>query len=128
MDLGVIITALIGIVTTFSSSLITWIFSRRKYNAEVDNKTLQNLSGSVEVYNRITQDLEKKIDSYIELSEQNRLEVIRLKGIVYRLINKICTDGTCTNRQPYTTEEVEEIMGILKESSKKESKETDLRI
>ena len=33
MDLGVIITACIGIVTTFFSSLITRIFTKKKYNA-----------------------------------------------------------------------------------------------
>lgn len=114
MDPGVLITAGIGVVTTFCSSLITWVFSKRKYNAEVDNKTIENLASSVEVYKTIVSDLEKKIDSYIQISEDNRLEVIRLKGIVFRLINKVCTDGTCTNRQPYSVEEVEEIMGMIK--------------
>ena len=113
MDLGVIITAGIGIVVTFCSSLVTWIFSRKKYNAEVDSNTIQNLSSSIEVYKIIVSDLEKKIDSYIQVSEENRLEVIRLKGIVYRLINKICLDHKCSVRKIYTKQEVEEIMGII---------------
>lgn len=123
MDLSVLVTAGIGIVTTFCSGFFTWIFSKRKYNAEVDSKTIDNLSKSVEVYKNIVTDLEKKIETYIQISEDNRLEVIRLKGIVYRLINKVCTDGTCTNRQPYSTKEVEEIMGMLEEKhNEKESR------
>lgn len=113
MDPGILITAGIGAFTTFFSGFVTWLFSKKKYNAEVDSTTIKNLSSSVDVYKAIVKDLENKIDSYIEISEKNRIEVIRLKGIVYRLINKVCTDGTCTNRQPYTTEEVEEIMGML---------------
>ena len=113
MDPGIIITGGIGILTTFCSGFFTYLFSKRKYNAEVDSKTIQNLSGSMEVYNKITKDLEKKIDTYIGMAEENRVEVIRLKGIVYRLINKVCVDGTCTARQPYSAEEVEEILGII---------------
>lgn len=125
MDFGILVTAGIGIVTTFCSGLFTWLFSKRKYNAEVDSKTLDNISRSVEVYKAIVTDLEKKINSYIEVAEDNRLEVIRLKGIVYRMINKVCTDGTCINRQPYTTEEVEEIMGMIKkDENEKDSRKT----
>lgn len=113
MDIGIIITAAIGIVTTFCSSLITWLFSKKKYNAEVDSQTISNISESIEVYKKVVNDLETKIDSYIDMAEKNRVEVIRLKNIVYRIINKVCTDGRCTTRQPYTAKEVKEIMGIL---------------
>lgn len=122
MDVGVLITAGIGIFTTFCSGLFTWLFSKKKYNAEVDSKTIENVSSSLEVYKNIVSDLERKIDSYIAISEENRLEVIRLKGIVYRLINKVCTDGTCTNRQPYSAKEVEDIMGMLNETDIKKNK------
>lgn len=126
MDPGILITAGIGAFTTFFSGFVTWLFSKKKYNAEVDSTTIKNLSSSVDVYKAIVKDLENKIDSYIEVSEKNRIEVIRLKGIVYRLINKVCTDGTCTNRQPYTTEEVEEIMGMLEpEGASNKRKETE---
>lgn len=126
MDPGILITAGIGAFTTFFSGFVTWLFSKKKYNAEVDSTTIKNLSSSVDVYKAIVKDLENKIDSYIEISEKNRIEVIRLKGIVYRLINKVCTDGTCTNRQPYTTEEVEEIMGMLEpEGASNKRKETE---
>lgn len=115
MDLGILITACAGVLTSFMASFATWFFSRKKYNAEVDNTTIENLSKSVEVYKTIVKDLETKIDSYIGVSEENRLEVIRLKGIVFRIINKVCVDGSCINRQPYSAKEVEEIMGIISE-------------
>ena len=41
MDLGVLITAGIGTVTTFCSAFFTFIFSKKKYNAEEkENKWL----------------------------------------------------------------------------------------
>ena len=43
MNIDVIITAIIGVCTTAASSLITWLFSKRKYNAEVDNNVISNL-------------------------------------------------------------------------------------
>lgn len=112
---GTLIASLIGVVTTFVSGFTSYLFARRKYNAEVDNQTVRNVADSLKVYKDIVADLEDKIDAYIEVAETNRVEVIRLKGIIHRMINKICTDGTCTSRIPYTTEEVKEILGMLDE-------------
>lgn len=113
MDLGIIITGAIGIITTFCSGLFTYLFSKRKYNAEVDSKTLENLSDAMQAYDKIVHDLNLRLTDYMKLSEENRVEVVKLKGIVYRLISKVCTDGKCTLRQSYTEEEVKEILGLL---------------
>lgn len=38
-----IIIALIGIIATGCSSFFTYIFTKRKYNAEVDHQMIENL-------------------------------------------------------------------------------------
>ena len=37
IDLGILITGGIGLVTTIVSSWASWFFARKKYNSEVDN-------------------------------------------------------------------------------------------
>ena len=43
-----IIIALIGILYTVISSWVSWFLTRRKYNSEVDNTTIQNVSESLQ--------------------------------------------------------------------------------
>ena len=98
MNIEVIITAIIGVCTTAASSLITWLFSKRKYNAEVDNNVISNLQQSVETYKIIVNDLNERLDFYIKLAEDNKNEMFKVKNVLYSVINKSCTDASCTKR------------------------------
>lgn len=40
MDYGVLVTALVGIVTTLVGSWGSWFFARKKYNSEVDKNLI----------------------------------------------------------------------------------------
>lgn len=113
MDLGVIITAAIGIITTFSSSLITRIFTKKKYNAEVDSSTLENIKASLEVYQNMVKDLGRKLDIYGKIIDKNKGDLLRLKNVVLKMMGKICTVESCKNRCPYTDAEVEDLLRIL---------------
>lgn len=113
MDLGVIITAAIGIITTFSSSLITRIFTKKKYNAEVDSSTLENIKASLEVYQNMVKDLGRKLDIYGKIIDKNKGDLIRLKNVVLKMMGKICTVESCKNRCPYTDAEIEDLLRIL---------------
>lgn len=128
MDLGVIITACIGIVTTFFSSLITRIFTKKKYNAEVDTTTIENIKASLEVYQRMVKDLGRKLDIYGKIIDKNKGDLIRLKNVVIKMMGKICTVESCKNRCPYTDSEVEDLLRVLdfdvdEEGYKEENKE-----
>ena len=65
MNTEAIITAIIGVFTTAASSFITWLLSKRKYNAEVDNNVINNLQQSVETYKIIVNDLTISKPCYI---------------------------------------------------------------
>lgn len=111
MDFGVLITAGIGIVTTFFSGFFTWLFSKRKYNAEADSSEIDNLKKSMKLYQELLEDCNKKLQFYITMSEENRIEVFRLRDIVYRLLNNSCLLLGCEKRQFYTEDQIRDILG-----------------
>lgn len=68
MDL--IVTSIIGVVCTGLSSLITWLFARRKYNTEVDHNNIENMEGSLEFYEKLTASSNKILAEVLEKSEK----------------------------------------------------------
>ena len=68
MDL--IVTSIIGVVCTGLSSLITWLFTRRKYNTEVEHNNIENMEGSLEFYERLTASNNKILAEVLEKSEK----------------------------------------------------------
>lgn len=110
VDLGILITGGVGMVTTFMSGWVSWFFARRKYNSEVDSNEIENLKKSLEFYEDIVRDNNKKLQFYIDLAENNRIEVYRLKGVIHRLLNNSCLDDECIKRKFYTEEQIKDIL------------------
>lgn len=125
IDLGIIITGGIGLLSTVVSGWVSWFFARRKYNTEVDSSEIENLKKALEFYKNIVEDNNEKLKFYIRLSEANRLEVYRLKGIVHRLLNNSCLDTTCAKRKFFTQEEIKEILGEVSTVESEENDETE---
>lgn len=111
IDVGILITGGIGLVTTIVSGWTSWFFARKKYNAEVDSNEIENLKKSLEFYESIVKDNNKKLQFYIDLAENNRIEVYRLKGVIHRLLNNSCLDNGCIKRMFYTEEQIRNILG-----------------
>lgn len=113
MDSGILITAGIGIITTFCSGLFTWLFSKKKYNAEVDSTTISNIEESLTIYQNIVNDLGKKVDTYGRIIDKNKGELLKLRNVMIKMMGKICTVETCKRRCPYTEDEMEDLLRIL---------------
>ena len=113
MDLGVLITAGIGIVTTFCSAFFTFLFSKKKYNAEVDSTQIANMKASLDIYQDMVKDLGKKLDLYSKIVDKNKAEVMKLKSVVIKMIGKICTVESCKNRCPYSDTELDDLFKLL---------------
>ena len=124
MDVGILITGAVGLVTTVVSSWASWFFARKKYNTEVDSNEIENLKKSLEFYESIVKDNNKKLQFYIDLAEDNRIEVYRLKGVIHRLLNNSCLDANCLNRKFYTDEQIRDILGELNPHIEKDKNET----
>lgn len=118
IDVGILITGAVGLVTTIVSGWTSWFFARKKYNTEVDSNEIENLKKSLEFYENIVKDNNKKLAFYIDLAENNRVEVYRLKGVIHRLLNNSCLDNGCIKRQFYTEEQIRDILGEIAPQNK----------
>ena len=125
MDVGILITGAVGLVTTVVSGWTSWFFARKKYNTEVDSNEIENLKKSLEFYESIVKDNNKKLQFYIDLAEDNRIEVYRLKGVIHRLLNNSCLDNGCIKRKFYTEEQIREILGELAIHPEEDQDETE---
>lgn len=97
--IDVIITGLVGLATTISSSVVTWLLARKKYNTEVDSNVIKNMSDSLEFYKKLADDQKDRLD---ELTHRNRdleNEVRELRKQVFTLMNSVCYNLECTLRQ-----------------------------
>ena len=113
MDLGVLITAVIGTITTFCSGFFTWLFSKKKYDAEVDSTTISNIEESLKIYQNIVKDLGEKLDTYGRIIDKNKSELLKLRNVMIKMMGKICTVETCKMRCPYTEDEIKDLLKIL---------------
>lgn len=124
IDVGILITGGIGLVTTVVSGWTSWFFARKKYNTEVDSNEIENLKKSLEFYESIVKDNNKKLQFYIDLAENNRIEVYRLNGVIHRLLNNSCLDNGCIKRKFYTEEQIREILGEVAPHTEEDKDET----
>ena len=124
IDVGILITGGIGLVTTVVSGWTSWFFARKKYNTEVDSNEIENLKKSLEFYESIVKDNNKKLQFYLDLAENNRIEVYRLKGVIHRLLNNSCLDNGCIKRKFYTEEQIREILGEVAPHTEEDKDET----
>lgn len=99
IESGILITALIGIVTTFTSGFTAWFFARKKYNSEVDNNLIKNMQDSLEFYRKLSDDNKSRLDEVLKRNENLEEEVKELRQQVMGLITSICTDLSCQIRK-----------------------------
>ena len=99
MDLSIIITGIVGLVSTIVSSWTTWFFTRKKYNSEVDSTNIQNMQETLEFYKKLSDYNKERLDESLRRNEQLEEEVNKLKEQVFSLMNSICVDLTCQIRK-----------------------------
>ena len=67
IDSSTLITGGIGLLATVVSGWASWFFTRKKYNTEVDSNEIENLKKSLEFYENIVKDNNKKLQFYLLL-------------------------------------------------------------
>lgn len=105
------INPIVTLITTSVASILSWFLAKRKYNSEVDTNEIENLKKSLEFYEKIVEDYNIKLQFYIKLAQSNRVELYRVKGILYKILNNSCTNNMCTQREFYSESEIKEILG-----------------
>lgn len=99
MDLGILITGGVGIITTVISGWTSWFFARRKYNSEVDNNLIENMQQSLEFYKKLSDDNKNRLDEVLKRNAELEQEIKDLRKQMFSLMNSICTDLTCQLRK-----------------------------
>lgn len=105
------VNPIVTLITTSVASILSWFLAKRKYNSEVDTNEIENLKKSLEFYEKIVEDYNTKLQFYIKLAQSNRVELYRVKGILYKILNNSCTNNMCTQREFYSESEIKEILG-----------------
>lgn len=99
IDMGIIITGAIGLLTTLISGWTSWFFARKKYNSEVDGNLIANMKESLEFYKQLSDDNKKRLDEALKRSDYLEEEVKELRKQVLSLMTVMCTDLSCQLRK-----------------------------
>lgn len=98
IDLGILITGGIGLVTTIVSSWTSWFFARRKYDSEVDSNLINNMKETLGFYEQLSSDNKSRLEEVLKRNAELEEEVRELRKQVTVMISMICSDNTCKHR------------------------------
>ena len=79
MNLEILITGCIGLITTLVSGWVSWFFTRKKYNTEVDNNLINNMQESLDFYMKLSDDNKERLEEVLKRNEQLESELDALK-------------------------------------------------
>ena len=106
IDLGILITGVIGFITTIVSGWTSWFFARKKYNSEVDNQLIKNMNESLEFYKKLSDDNRDRLEEVLKRNDKlerrdERLEeeIRQLRTQMLNFMGSLCTDLTCQLRK-----------------------------
>lgn len=99
MDISILITGGIGLLTSIISSWTTWFFARRKYNSEVDSNLINNMKESLDFYEKLSTDNRERLEEVLKRNAELEQEVRELRKQLFNLMSSICTDLTCQLRK-----------------------------
>lgn len=99
IDLGILITGGIGLITTVVSGWTSWFFARKKYNSEVDSNLIDNMKESLSFYEKLSNDNRERLEEVLKRNTELEQEVRELRKQMFNLMSSICTDLSCQLRK-----------------------------
>ena len=114
LDIQVIVTGIVGLITTVTSGFVSWLFAKKKYNAEVDNNLIENMQKSLDFYMKLSDDNKNRLDEALKRNDALEAEVREVRKQMFELMNNICYDMTCqlrarNTKRKGTKKEVEDV-------------------
>ena len=105
----VLITGILGIITSIISGWVSYFFTRKKYNSEVDLNLIEKMQGSLDFYTKLSEDNKRILDETLTKLEESEKrnnaledEIRELRNQMFTLMTQICTDLSCNARKAYT--------------------------
>lgn len=65
-----ILGGIVTVVTTTIGSVVTYLVTRKKYKAEVDNNVISNMDDSLEFYKKLSDDTNKRLDDILKKNNE----------------------------------------------------------
>lgn len=118
LDIQVIVTGIVGMITTITGSFVSWMFAKKKYNAEVDNSVIQNMQNSLEFYKQLSDDNRQRLDEVLKRNDQLQDEISQLRCQVLELMNNVCYRMSCELRMriPKETNRERKVIKVTKDN------------
>lgn len=82
-----------GVVATIVSGFSSWFFTKKKYNAEVDNNLISNMQESLEFYKALADDNKSRLEDVLAENAELRKEVGELREQVSKLTSALADYG-----------------------------------
>lgn len=82
-----------GLLTTIISGFSGWFFTKKKYNAEVDNNLINNMQESLEFYKSLADDNKRRLEEVLTENADLRKEVTDLREQVSKLTSTLAEYG-----------------------------------
>ena len=98
VDLGILITGGIGLITTIVSGWTSWFFARKKYNSEVDSNLINNMKESLDFYEKLSSDNRERLEEVLKRNTKLEKEIGELRKQVFEVMTKICLNLECAVR------------------------------
>ena len=99
IDVGILITGGVGIITSVVSRGTAWFFARKKYNSEVDSNLINNMKESLDFYEKLSTDNRERLEEVLKRNSELEQEVGELRKQMFNLMGSICIDLTCQLRK-----------------------------
>ena len=117
--MDVIITGLIGFISTIISGWVTWFFTRKKYNAEVDQTLVQNMKESLDFYKKLSDDNRDRLQEVLKRNDELEQEIKKLRDQMFTIMSQICLSVQCPARVSNRVLFNEKTSNINKDSTNK---------
>lgn len=82
-----------GVIATIVSGFSSWFFTKKKYNAEVDNNLINNMQESLEFYKALADDNKARLEDVLNENAELRKEISELRGQVDKLTSALAEYG-----------------------------------
>lgn len=96
---SMIVPSICTIIGSVISSLVTFLFTKKKYNAEVDSAKIDNLKQIIDIQNEQIKNLSERLNIILDRNKQLEQEVVEVRKQMFNVLSSICYDFTCKHRQ-----------------------------
>ena len=94
----ILITGLVGLISSILTGWASWFITRKKYNAEVDQTLVQNMKSSLDFYKQLSDDNRERLQEVLKRNDELEEEIKKLRDQMFSIMSQICLSVQCRAR------------------------------